>query len=109
MLSQENIDALAATVTPEVASAIDTAFNNIKAFHEAQMPSDIALTTTPGVKCELRFTALDAVGLYIPGGTLSIIGVSTAPGAMVITRMPTRASSRAIGKVIDATPPFDAA
>jgi len=69
VLSQDNIDALAAKVTPVVASAIDTAFNNIKAFHEAQMPSDIALTTTPGVKCELRFTALDAVGLYIPGGS----------------------------------------
>ncbi|HCY28532.1 MAG TPA: histidinol dehydrogenase, partial [Alteromonas macleodii] len=69
VLSQENIDALAAKVTPEVASAIDTAFNNIKMFHEAQMPSDIALTTTPGVKCELRFTALDRVGLYIPGGS----------------------------------------
>jgi len=69
VLSQDDIDALAAKVTPVVASAIDTAFNNIKAFHEAQMPSDIALTTTPGVKCELRFTALDAVGLYIPGGS----------------------------------------
>jgi len=69
VLSQDNIDALAAKVTPVVASAIDTAFNNIKTFHEAQMPSDIALTTTPGVKCELRFTALDAVGLYIPGGS----------------------------------------
>jgi histidinol dehydrogenase len=69
VLSQENIDTLAAKVAPEVASAIDTAFNNIKMFHEAQMPSDIALTTTPGVKCELRFTALDAVGLYIPGGS----------------------------------------
>lgn len=69
VLSQDDIDALAAKVTPVVASAIDTAFNNIKAFHEAQMPSDIALTTTPGVKCELRFTALDTVGLYIPGGS----------------------------------------
>lgn len=69
VLSQENIDALAAQVTPEVANAIDTAFNNIKTFHEAQKPSDISLTTTPGVHCELRFTALDAVGLYIPGGS----------------------------------------
>ena len=69
VLSQESIDILAAKVTPEVASAIDTAFDNIKTFHEAQKPSDIALTTTPGVKCELRFTALDAVGLYIPGGS----------------------------------------
>ncbi|KXJ62081.1 MAG: histidinol dehydrogenase [Alteromonas sp. Nap_26] len=69
VLSQTDIDALAAKVTPEVANAIDIAFNNIKTFHEAQKPSDIALTTTPGVQCELRFTALDAVGLYIPGGS----------------------------------------
>ena len=69
VLSQENIDVLAAKVTPEVANAIDTAFNNVKTFHEAQVPSDIAITTTPGVQCELRFTALDAVGLYIPGGS----------------------------------------
>lgn len=69
VLSQDNIDKLAAKVTAEVASAIDTAFDNIKRFHEAQRPTDIALTTTPGVECELRFTALDAVGLYIPGGS----------------------------------------
>lgn len=69
VLSQDNIDALAAKVTPTVAKAIDIAFDNIKTFHEAQTPSDIALTTTPGVNCELRFTALDAVGLYIPGGS----------------------------------------
>ena len=69
VLSQENIDTLASSVTAEVAGAIDIAFNNIKAFHDAQLPSDIALTTTPGVNCELRFTALDAVGLYIPGGS----------------------------------------
>ncbi|BFT29812.1 histidinol dehydrogenase [Alteromonas sp. D210916BOD_24] len=69
VLSQESIDALAAKVSLTVASAIDTAFSNIKTFHEAQLPSDIALTTTPGVNCELRFTALDAVGLYIPGGS----------------------------------------
>jgi histidinol dehydrogenase len=69
VLSQEKIDLLAAKVTPEVASAIDTAFDNIKRFHEAQRPEDIALTTTKGVECELRFTPLDAVGLYIPGGS----------------------------------------
>ena len=69
VLSQENIDTLASSVTAEVAGAIDIAFNNIKAFHDAQLPCDIALTTTPGVNCELRFTPLDAVGLYIPGGS----------------------------------------
>ena len=62
-------DALAAQVSQNVEQAIDTAFANIKAFHEAQMPQDIELTTTPGVVCEQRFVALEAVGLYIPGGS----------------------------------------
>ncbi len=69
VLSQDAANTLADSVADDVALAIDTAFNNIKAFHEAQQPSDLALTTTPGVNCELRFTALDKVGLYIPGGS----------------------------------------
>lgn len=69
VLSQSDIDELASKVSVDVANAIDIAFDNIKQFHEAQIPSDISLTTTPGVHCELRFTALDAVGLYIPGGS----------------------------------------
>src|SRR6185437_12847528 len=41
-------------------------------------------------------------------GKLVIIGVSNRPGAMVTTRMPFRASSRAIGSVSPTSPPFDA-
>ncbi|MDC8831793.1 histidinol dehydrogenase [Alteromonas gilva] len=62
-------DELATRVSPQVKSAIKTAFSNIKQFHDAQYPQDIRLTTTPGVVCEQRFTALEAVGLYIPGGS----------------------------------------
>lgn len=68
-LSTAARDALAAQVTAEVQDAIETAFNNVKQFHEAQYPEDIRLTTTPGVVCEQRFTGLEAVGLYIPGGS----------------------------------------
>src|SRR5690554_761775 len=39
----------------------------------------------------------------------AIIGVSKMPGAMVITRIPWRASSRAIGRVMLTTPPLEAA
>jgi hypothetical protein len=39
----------------------------------------------------------------------SSIGVSMMPGAMVITRMPLRHSSRAIGRVMATTPPLEAA
>lgn len=68
-LSVAQRDSLAARVSDTVKVAINTAFDNVKQFHEAQQPKDITLTTTPGVVCEQRFTALDAVGLYIPGGS----------------------------------------
>ena len=41
--------------------------------------------------------------------TVASIGVSKVPGAIVATRMPVRASSRAAGRVRAATPPFEAA
>ncbi|QJR82188.1 histidinol dehydrogenase [Alteromonas pelagimontana] len=68
-LSNERLHELAEQVADDVKRAIQIAFNNVKQFHEAQKPADIRLTTTPGVTCEQRFTALDTVGLYIPGGS----------------------------------------
>ncbi len=42
-------------------------------------------------------------------GRPSIIGVWNRPGAMAVTRMPERASSRAIGRTMPTMPAFDAA
>lgn len=56
-------------ITPDVKAAIDLAYDNIKRFHEAQIPKDITVTTAPGVVCEQKHAALEAVGLYIPGGS----------------------------------------
>lgn len=49
--------------------AINTAYQQIKAFHSAQKPSDITVETTPGVKCTLKTEAIESVGLYIPAGS----------------------------------------
>lgn len=68
-LPQGKLTQLADSVSQEVKAAIDTAYNNIKRFHDAQQPESITLTTTAGVTCEQHFAALDAVGLYIPGGS----------------------------------------
>ena len=45
---------------------------------------------------------------FTSGGSPSPIGVSNTPGAIVMTRMPCRASSRAIGSVMPTRPAFDA-
>lgn len=66
---EANQDNVAIQLKPEVKSAIDHAYANIKAFHQAQYPEDVVVETTPGVVCELKHAPLASVGLYIPGGT----------------------------------------
>ena len=50
-------------------SAVRTAAENIKSFHEAQKTDDVIVETMPGVLCRQKNVPIDRVGLYIPGGT----------------------------------------
>ncbi|MFT6747043.1 MAG: histidinol dehydrogenase [Glaciecola sp.] len=56
-------------VSNELKDAIDLAYNNILAFHNNQIFDESAVETTPGVTCWRTETAIEKVGLYIPGGT----------------------------------------
>lgn len=58
-----------ASLSQERKDAITLAYENIRAFHQAQQPQDVSLMTRPGVECQLKHVALEAVGMYIPGGT----------------------------------------
>jgi histidinol dehydrogenase len=49
--------------------AIETAYGQIKRFHQAQISEDITVETTPGVRCTLKTQAIESVGLYIPAGS----------------------------------------
>lgn len=55
-------------VSDDVKAAIALAKENISKFHEAQRPSQVDVTTVPGVRCIQRAVPIDTVGLYIPGG-----------------------------------------
>ncbi|MCY7295482.1 histidinol dehydrogenase [Alteromonas sp. a30] len=68
-LSQAQLEQGLAQLTPELKQAIDTAYNNILRFHQAQKPQDLDIETTQGVQCSMHYTPLSAVGLYIPGGS----------------------------------------
>src|SRR5262245_27260473 len=67
-ISAAEIDAAATSVSAELAAALDLAATRIEAFHRAQMPQDLHTTDAVGVTMGMRWTALDAVGLYVPGG-----------------------------------------
>lgn len=67
-VSKAEIEAGIAAVSDEVKAAILNAKGNITKFHEAQMPHEISVETSPGVHCYQRPVPIDRVGLYIPGG-----------------------------------------
>ena len=49
--------------------ALEFARGRIEAFHRRQVPKDDSFTDTTGVELGSRWTAIDAVGLYVPGGS----------------------------------------
>jgi histidinol dehydrogenase len=69
--SEEEIAEAAARVTPDVRAALQTAHDRIKSHHERQMPKDDLYTDALGVTLGSRWTAIDAVGIYVPGGLAS--------------------------------------
>ncbi|MDI6400805.1 histidinol dehydrogenase [Balneolaceae bacterium ANBcel3] len=56
-------------VSSAVREAYQTAFENIYAFHKAQIPQHIEVQTMPGIICRREARPIERVGLYIPGGT----------------------------------------
>jgi len=56
---------------PSVVEALRLARDRIRSHHERQMPKDDIYTDPIGVTLGSRWTAVEAVGLYVPGGTAS--------------------------------------
>jgi histidinol dehydrogenase len=69
--TEEEIDRAAARVTPEVVGALQFAHDRIRAHHEKQKPEDHIYQDHLGVTLGNRWTAVDAVGIYVPGGLAS--------------------------------------
>lgn len=69
--SEAEIAEAAARVTPDVRAALQTAHDRIKSHHERQMPKDDLYTDALGVTLGSRWTPIDAVGIYVPGGLAS--------------------------------------
>ncbi|SFI33835.1 histidinol dehydrogenase [Aerobium aerolatum] len=70
-VTEAEIDAAVASVDPETYAALELAHERITAHHARQMPSDDRYTDAIGVELGSRWTAIEAVGLYVPGGTAS--------------------------------------
>ena len=60
----------------KICRAIDTAYRNIRSFHEQQGYQEYLIETMSGVKCQRIVLPLESVGLYVPGGTAPLISTT---------------------------------
>lgn len=69
VISKARIEQAESRISPELKKAIQNAKANIETFHKAQQNQEVDIETQPGVRCQVVTRPINAVGLYIPGGS----------------------------------------
>ena len=70
-VTEAEIDAAFKTAPASTIEALKLAHERIEKHHARQLPKDDRYTDALGVELGSRWTAIEAVGLYVPGGTAS--------------------------------------
>ncbi|WP_375463762.1 histidinol dehydrogenase [uncultured Methylobacterium sp.] len=83
-VTEAEIAAAVAACPAEALDALRFAAGRIEAFHRGQVPGDRLATDALGVTAGWRWTALESVGLYVPGGTASY------PSSVLMNAIPAR-------------------
>lgn len=96
-VSQAEIDAGAAACPAQVRDAIAFAAGRIRAYHERQRPADHRFTDEAGVELGWRWTAIEAVGIYVPGGRAAY------PSTVLMNAVP--AAAAGVSRIAMVTPP----
>ena len=78
------IDAALSAVPAALTDALDLAATRIESFHRMQLPADLRTTDEAGLTLGMRWNALDAVGLYVPGGKAAY------PSSVLMNAIPAR-------------------
>ena len=82
--SAAEIDAAAARVPADVREALEVAHDRITAHHEKQKPLDHVYQDHLGVTLGTLWTAVEAVGIYVPGG------LAAYPSSVLMNAVPAR-------------------
>lgn len=77
-------------------NALDVAAKRIETYHRRQLPKDEHFTDDTGAKLGWRWTALDSVGLYVPGGTASY------PSSVLMNAVPAHVAG--VSRIVMVTP-----
>ncbi|MBB6507781.1 MULTISPECIES: histidinol dehydrogenase [Rhizobium] len=83
-VTDEEVDKAFAETDREVIDALKFAAERIEKHHARQMPKDDIYEDAIGVGLGSRWTAIEAVGLYVPGGTASY------PSSVLMNALPAK-------------------
>lgn len=96
-VTADEIEAGAAECSAEVREAIAFAAARIRAFHARQKPQDQSWTDEAGVQLGWRWTPLEAVGVYVPGGRAAY------PSTVLMNAVPAQVAG--VDRIAMVTPP----
>ncbi|OLS07528.1 histidinol dehydrogenase [Lacticaseibacillus zeae] len=94
---QTTIDAALANLSPELLAALNLAKTNITSYHQLEISHGFIDSPSPGIIRGQKVTPLDAVGLYVPGGTAAY------PSTILMTAIPAKLAG--VKKIVMVTPP----
>jgi histidinol dehydrogenase len=81
---------------PDLRAALELAATRIRAFHEAQLPSNRDETDAAGVRMGAIWRAVDAAGLYVPGGRAAY------PSSLLMNAIPAKVAG--VERLVVVTP-----
>jgi histidinol dehydrogenase len=96
-VTPEEIEAGWAQTPADVREAIAFAAARIRAYHARQRPADQAWTDEAGVELGWRWTPLEAVGVYVPGGRAAY------PSTVLMNAVPAQVAG--VDRIAMVTPP----
>ncbi|MFW2850903.1 histidinol dehydrogenase [Sphingomonas sp. TX0543] len=98
-ISASECAAAFAALTPELRDALELAASRIRAYHEKQRPGDLAFTDEAGVRLGARWRAVDAAGVYVPGGRAAY------PSTLLMNAIPAKVAG--VERLVVVTPTPD--
>ena len=87
-------------VSPEALAALKLARDRIGAFHRRQVPADDRYVDELGVELGMRWTPVESVGLYVPGGTAAY------PSSVLMNAIPAKVAG--VSRIVMTVPTPDA-
>ena len=95
-LTREEIRAAAALVAPADREVLALAAARVERFHRRQLPTDWMDEEENGVRIGQRFTPLERVGIYVPGG------LAAYPSTVIMAAVPARIAG--VEEIVAVTP-----